>query len=165
MKYSIGVFALLIFSCISCKSKQENKQGGTSGTIPPAKTLSIDFYPHWGGSSEAILERKKGTDNLYSTYHQKVNGRDTVLTNQISIPTATADSIYALAEKVNWNSDANHGTAETRVGLKFNMSFQKGRINKSVSWENLINANELPPDILSVIQAVNKISPADFKLY
>ena len=70
-----------------------------------------------------------------------------------------------LAEKVKWNADANHGTAEPRVGLKFNMSLKKGRNIKSVSWENLKGAIELPEDILSVIKIVNRISPDDFKIY
>lgn len=112
-----------------------------------------------------MLERKKGANNLYSTYHLKVNGVDTVLTTTTFVNAATADSIYALAESVIWNADANHGTAETRVGLKFNMSFKKGRFAKSVSWENLKNASELPPDIQPVIQIVNRISPVDFKVY
>ncbi|MEO5642283.1 MAG: hypothetical protein ABIS12_03090, partial [Bacteroidia bacterium] len=132
---------------------------------PADRVLTIGFYPFWGGSAEAVLERKKGANNLYSTYHQKMNGVDTVLTAITIINAATADSIYALSENVNWNADANHGTAETRVGLKFNMSYKKGRIPRSVSWENLKSAAELPLDIQSVIQIVNRISPADFRIY
>jgi hypothetical protein len=127
--------------------------------------LTIDFYPSWGGSAEAVLERKNGKDNLYSTYHQKVNGVDTVLTTKNSVSASTADSVFSLAGKVKWNADANRGTAETRVGLKFNMSLKTGWVTKSVSWENLQNASELPEDILSVIKIVNRISPDDFKIY
>ena len=112
-----------------------------------------------------MLERKKGKDNLYSTYYQKLNGVDTVLSTVTAVPSSTADSIYALAEKVRWNADANHGTAETRVGLKFYMMHKKGRTEKSVSWENLKNADELPGDILPVIKIVNRVAPDDFKIY
>lgn len=164
MKFLPTLILIISLFSFSCKGKQVNKQGGP-GTISPEKTLSINFYPPWGGSAEAILERKKGVDNLFSTYHQKVNGVDTMLTNQQGINTITADSIYALAEMVLWNDDANYGTAVPRVGLKFNMSFRKGRNEKSVSWENLLNVNELPIDIRNVIQAVNNISPAEFKLF
>ena len=152
------IIILLFHSCIT-KGKH------TRGNPPADRILTINFYPFWGGSSEALLERKKGVSNLYSTYHLKVNGVDTVLTKSTFINESTADSIYELAENVLWNADANHGTAETRVGLRFNMSFKKGRFTKSVSWENLKNANELPPDILSVIKIVNRICPDDFKIY
>jgi hypothetical protein len=149
----------LFFSCLT-KKKPTNV-----ATPIPDQTLTVDFYTSWGGSAEAILERKNGKDNLYSTYHEKVQGVDTVLTTINFISASTADSIYSFAEKVNWNADANHGTAETRVGLKFYMSLKKGRNEKSVSWENLKSANELPDDIRSVIKIVNRISPDDFKIY
>ncbi len=159
---SIPFLACVLF--ISCRMQQKKKQGD-SGTMPPKETLTIDFFPSWGGSSEALLERKNGKDNLYSTYHEKVNGNDTIISRITFVNASSADSIYSLAEKVIWNADANHGTAEGRVGLKFNMELKKGRTTKSVGWENLQNANELPADIISVIQIVNRLAPEDFKLY
>jgi hypothetical protein len=153
------VTVTLTFSCIS------RRKLAKSNPVPADQTLTINFYPFWGGSSGTTLERKKGKDNLYSTYYQKVNGVDTVLTTTTSIASSTADSIYALADKVSWNADANHGSAEARVGLKFYMMQKKGRVEKSVSWENLKNADELPADILSVVKIVNRIAPDDFKIY
>lgn len=155
---------LLISLALAACTKKNTTQGG-SGTIPPEKTLTIIFYPSWGGSSEAILERKNGKDNLFSTYHQKVDGRDTILTNLVNVSKESADSIYAMAELVLWNDDANYGTAVARVGWKFDMSFQKGRNIKSIHWENLVNANELPEAVRKVIQPVNALTPSDFKLY
>jgi hypothetical protein len=153
------VAVALTFSCIS------RKKPSHANPVPPDQTLTINFYPFWGGSSGTTLERKKGKDNLHSTYYQKVNGVDTVLTTTTSVTSATADSIYALAEKVRWNADANYGTAEARTGLKFYMMLKKGRVERSVSWEKLKNADELPADILSVIKIVNRIAPGDFKIY
>lgn len=150
---------ILVSSCIS------KKKLSRANPVPPDQTLLISFYPFWGGSSETRLERKKGKNNLYSTYYQKVNGVDTVLSTVTAIPSSTADSVYALVEKVKWNADANYGTSEARTGLKFYMSLKKGRVEKSVSWEKLKNANELPADIFPVIQIVNRIAPEDFKIY
>lgn len=165
MQMKIRTVLFISFTLVlACCTKKNTTQGG-SGTIPPEKTLIITFYPSWGGSSEAILERKKGTDKLFSTYHQKVEGRDTILTNTEIISKTAADSIYALAEQVVWNDDANYGTAVPRVGLKYDMSFQKGRNRKSIHWENLINASELPQDLQRVNRAVNALAPVDFKLY
>ncbi|CAN5279912.1 hypothetical protein BH09BAC5_BH09BAC5_08760 [soil metagenome] len=165
MKNSLFVI-ILIFSAVlhSCKSK-ENAETKKGNSKKQSITLTIDFYPSWGGSAEAILERKNGKDNLYSTYNEKVKGVDTVLTMITFVPAITADSIYKLAELVNWNDDANHGTADPRVGLKFNMSIKKGRNLRAVGWESLVNANELPEDIIPVIRMVNRISPDDFKIY
>lgn len=158
-------FAALLILLLSISIGSCKKRAAMKANPPADRILTVEFYPFWGGSSETILERKKGQSNLYSTYHQKVNGVDTILTARTFVEQATADSIYELADKVIWTTDANRGTAEARVGLKFNMSFKKGRFIKSLSWENLKNASELPPDIISVIQIVNRIAPSDFKIY
>lgn len=162
MRIVVPVFFCL-FLFIACKT-HKTTQGGP-GTIPPAQTLTISIFPSWGGSAEAILERKNGKDNLYSTYHEKISGRDTVLTQVTPLDTATADSVFTLAEKVHWNDDANRGTGDARTGLKFFMSWKKGRAEKSVSWENLKTIRELPPDILPVLIILNRVSPGELKLF
>ncbi|MDQ3109057.1 MAG: hypothetical protein M3R17_04105 [Bacteroidota bacterium] len=157
------VFSIILLSVLiaSCKTKKAPGKESRKGI----QTLTIAFYPPWGGSAEAIVERKEGKTNLYSTYHQKIDGIDTVLTAVNLVNKLTADSIYAYADSVKWNDDANRGTAVTRVGLKFNMSLKKGRNQKSVAWENLKNASELPTDILKLTGIVNRIAPPDFKIY
>jgi hypothetical protein len=140
-------------------------QAKTKESRKGIQTLTIDFYPPWGGSAEAIVERKEGKTLLYSTYHQKIDGKDSVTTAVNPVNKLTADSIYAYADSVKWSDDANHGTAETRVGLKFYMSLKKGRNQKSTSWENLQNAGELPPDILKLVKLVNRISPPELKIF
>jgi hypothetical protein len=163
MKIRTAIFLFisvtLFSSCIS------RKKLSRANPVPPDQMLTISFYPFWGGSSETRLERKKGKSSLYSTYYQKVNGVDTILSTVTTVAPSTADSIYTLAEQVKWNADANYGTAEARTGLKFYMLLKKGRVEKSVSWEKLKNANELPADIFPVIQIVNRIAPDDFKIY
>lgn len=159
----IAIFLFALIVC-SCKHHKAASEAGT-GKIPPNQTLTIGIFPGWGGSAEAILERKNGKDNLYSTYHEKINGRDTVLTQTTFVNASTADSVFALLEAVQWNADANHGTGDQRTGLNFFMTWKKKRAEKSISWEELKNVSELPADIILVIQMVNRISPPDFKIY
>jgi hypothetical protein len=154
------LFAAGVSACHHPKASE-----GNAKTVSPDEKITISIFPSWGGSAEAILEHKNGKDNLYSTYHEKINGVDTTLTQVTRIDPSTADSVFALAEKVKWNDDAHRGTGDARTGLKFDMTWKKGRTEKSVSWENLKNATELPADIFSVLQILNRLSPGDFKLY
>jgi hypothetical protein len=158
-------FIAVLFFAETIPGCKPNKASSKEKTVIPNQTITIDLLPSWGGSAEAILERKNGKDNLYSAYHEKINGVDTTLTQITTVSAATADSAFALAEKVKWNDDANRGTGDARSGLKFFMSWKKGRAEKSVSWENLKNANELPADIFPVLRILNRLSPGDFKLY
>jgi hypothetical protein len=161
MKNCVTGVLLFLALATACKTKKTEVKENRKNI----QTLTIGFYPPWGGSAEAIVERKEGKTMLYSTYHQKIEGKDSVTSAANPVDKLTADSIYAYADSVKWNDDANHGTAETRVGLKFFMSLKKGRAQKNITWENLKNAGELPPDILKLIMLVNRISPPELKIF
>jgi hypothetical protein len=164
MKFFSGILLLSTLVSFSCKPNKESFRN-TAPAIPPAKTLTVQFYPFWGGSAEAILERKNGSDKLYSTYHEKIHGVDTVVTNSITIEKTMADSAFALSEKVKWNDDANYGTASGHEGLKVIVTFHKGRSEQAVMWDKLKSAGELPLDLFNLVQLINQISPEDFKLF
>jgi hypothetical protein len=162
MKNFLFAFIISVL-VISCQSKQKSTKSKTQ--ILPDRTLTVQFYPYWGGSAEGVLERKNGKTSLYSSYHEKIRGVDTIVTSNTAIEKIMGDSVFAVAEKVKWNADANYGTASGHEGLKVFISLKKGKNEQTVEWGKLKSVNDLPPDLFNLVQLVNEISPADFKLF
>src|ERR1041385_1474688 len=106
MNSRLFIFAFLFAAVVSACHHPKASEGNAK-TVSPDEKITIAMFPSWGGSAEAILECKNGKNNLYSAYHEKINGVDTTLTLVTTIDPSTADSVFALAEKVKWNDDAN----------------------------------------------------------
>jgi hypothetical protein len=160
IRFTCLFLLLFLISCLHHK-----KSSGEKNTYASDRSVQIHFYPFWGGSASCELERKKGTDQLVYTYHVQKAGTDTSYFAFVTISSTQADSVFALAEKVNWDPDVNYGTVDDKNGLRVNAEYKKGPVKKQVLWERMANANELPPTLFQLAQLLNSFAPQEMKLY
>jgi hypothetical protein len=162
------VFLLLLTasatSFYSCSGKKKAAKQQAKELLQD-QTLTINIFPFWGGSANAVLERKNGKDVLINFWVYKEKNADTTVTSSQTIEKNVADSIFFYAEKIKWNDDVNYGTSEATADTKTIVALKKGHFTKTVMWDRLKSVAELPADILLVVKMVNDISPAEVKLY
>lgn len=167
MKKLVVVLLLIVatvFAFDSCSGKKKAARQAAKELLQD-QTLTINILPFWGGSANAMLERKNGKDVLINSWIYKQKGADTTVTAIQNIEKNVADSIFFYAGKIKWNDDVNYGTAEATADTKVMVALKKGHFTKTVSWDRLKGVFELPYDILQVVKMVNDVSPAELKLY
>src|SRR5574337_1234994 len=156
MRFAALFLLLLLFSC--------GKKHAVSTDKAP-RSFSVTLHPFWGGSAACELERKNGKDQLTYTYTVKKGNSDSSYSSAAEILKMTADSIFTLADSVNWLNTYTSGTAESKNQLTAVMIYKKGRIPKTLNFDRLKNVSELPADIRPILAILNRIAPDDFKLY
>jgi hypothetical protein len=156
--YATLFFCLLLHGC-------KEKHATTSGQYASNRTFSVKLNPFWGGSAACELERKSGKDNLVYTYTVKKGQTDSSYSSAAEISPVTADSVFMLAEKINWLATSTFGTADPKAQLTVSTSLKIGKPTRTLYYERLANVSELPEEIRAVLAILNRIAPPEFKLY
>jgi hypothetical protein len=153
------LFAVLLTAAFSCLPGKKPTKGKRS--LASDRTLTVTLNRFWGGFPTCELVRKNGQDQLTSSY--KV--RDSLVMTSQPVEKIVADSIFFFAEKINFENVNVYGTADARTGMKAFVTLKKGPSSRSIAFEKLKEAYELPADVLEVARRLNDISPEGFKLY
>lgn len=159
------LYTLLFCFClfISCLHKKEQIKNKTE--LSSDRTVTVTLNRFWGGMPTAELERKKEKDLLTCSYQVRNGQQDSTVYSSKPIEKSTADSIFAAADKINFNPDNVYGSSDDKTGMKAIISLKKKKIPQSVTFLRLKDISELPPDVQNLVILMNRIAPGDFKLY
>lgn len=163
MKRILLLLSTLILVCISCTGGKKNKS--SKGPLDSNRTVTVTLNQFWGGMPTCELERKDGKDNLLASYIVKAGTKDSTVYASKAIEKTTADSIFAAADRVNFNLDNVYGTGDDKTGMTAIISLKKKKIPQSVSFFRMKNVSDLPADIQQLVRLMNEIAPDDFKLF
>ena len=163
-KYFLFVSTFFLLCLFACSSPKKTT-AGKPGKLDSDRTLTVEFHPFWGGMAAAELERKKGVDQLRYTYIIRKAMGDSSYSSFANISKEQADTLFARAEKVNWDPGINYGKCADPIGLMVFASLKKGPATKQYSMTRMHDVNDLPPALLVVAQLLNQLAPEDLKLY
>ena len=160
MRTILLLILMLVTGCLS-------HQKATTVTDPYAsdRVVKIQFHPFWGGMAACELERKSGKDYLLYTYIVRKPMGDSTYSAPAPVTKAQADSVFAQAERAEWNSDIFFGKADAPIGLTVYGEYKKGMQKKNFTCEKLINASELPKEIFRLATLLNELAPDEMKLF
>ena len=163
MKRIFFLFPVLILFCFSCLGGKKNKS--SKGPLNSNRTVTVTLNQFWGGMPTCELERKDGKDNLLASYIIKSGAKDSTVYASALIEKTIADSIFAAADRVNFNPDNVYGSSDDKTGMTAIISLKKKKIPQSVSFFRMKNVSDLPADVQQLVIRMNAIAPEGFKLY